>query len=364
MNSTEGVNNSPLIDVIDSSFNEQDFVTAVYLERGGMLNAEVRKVVGGLETSAELLNRIGVMISKANIAQNGSPDYTQTTWVNIDNSIVLDNGYSLSIEASQADKRFVLRDVEDNQLIFQDRALIPVPKGESADAMKSAIPVDQDLTLVLDDGTNITLKAVTPEAPVGMPGFSEELADIAAVYITRGNQGIAVTGLDGENSPNISSPNIEGGSSRHSFNGKNINGYVLLEEGGVHQWSYDGRSANSFKNTPEEGTYFSRQPAVQKTHIAESDGIPALTPSEVDVLKNTLKIHYADASNTGHLTPAEWGELASELQGARDNMTGSHQLQAAELKRVLSVLNDNFDVMSNAKKRVDGLIKNINGITR
>lgn len=82
-----------------AELSQQDFISAVYVERGNMLDAEVRRIAGSIEQSNNLLNSIGTLTNKAAIAQYGPPDYKQTTWSVRDNNIVLDNGYSLSIQS-------------------------------------------------------------------------------------------------------------------------------------------------------------------------------------------------------------------------------------------------------------------------
>ncbi len=255
MNSTDGVSGSSSINTFDHSVSQQDFITAVYLERGNMLETEVRQIVGEIETSNELLSRVAGLISKASVARNGYQNYPNVTWAVNDNTIELDNGYSLSFSDSGAGKSFVLRDAEDNQLIYQQQTLIAVPKGEAVDVIKNAIPVMQDLTLVLGDGIKLIIKAAEPDTAFDPNDLSGGLADISEMYITRANQGIAIKGLDGSGPITIGQPNIEniqGSSSTHSYDRANNHGHILIEEGGVHQWSYNGQRVSSITaDTPE-----------------------------------------------------------------------------------------------------------------
>lgn len=366
MSTVNGVEGTSSVNVIDPvQISQQDFISAVYLERGNMLDAEVRRLAGVIEQSNALLSTVGTLISKADIAQYGEPNYDQTTWVSNNNNIVLDNGYSLSIQPSDSGNSFVLTDAEDNQLVYQNQTLIPVPKGTTVDAMKNGIPVMQDLTLVLDDGTEITFKAATPESSFDSTNFSGGLADIAEVYITRGNQGVSVSGLDGTNTPVINQPTVES-STPHSLDINNNDGYVLLESGGLHKWFYDGRSVSTMTETnPNDADdtvsgYFARKLAFHNSRVDEyAEGIPTLTPEEIDVLHNALNISYEDASGSGRLTPEEWSKLKSSLQAAKDNLTSSNQLQTVELQRALTTFNQNYDAMSNAQSRIYSLLKDI-----
>ncbi|OED46068.1 hypothetical protein ACH42_04255 [Endozoicomonas sp. (ex Bugula neritina AB1)] len=366
MDPVHGIEGTSSVNVIDpTQTSQQDFISAVYLERGNMLETEVRRLAGVIEQSNEMLSTVGTLISKADIAQFGEPNFSETSWVTNDNNIVLDNGYSLSIRESESGNSFVLTDIEGNQLVYQNQTLIPVPKGETVDAMKSGIPVMQDLTMVLDDGTEITFQAATPDSPFDSSNFSGGLADIASISITRGNQGVSVSGLDGDNSPVIAHPTVEA-SSPHSLDSNTNDGYVLIESGGLHKWFYDGRSVATLTETnpndPDDtiSGYFARKLAFHTTRLEEhAGGIPTLTPEEIDVLKNKLNITYSDASGTGNLTPEEWNKLRPSLLAAKDNLTSSNQLQTVELQRALTTFNQNFDAMSNAQSRIYSLLKDI-----
>lgn len=80
----------------------------------------------------------------------------------------------------------------------------------NASDAETGIPIMQDLTMVLDDGTEITFKPALASSRYDSKGFSGGLADIASVFITRGNQGVSVTNMNGSNTPVISQPTVEG----------------------------------------------------------------------------------------------------------------------------------------------------------
>ena len=669
MSTVNGVGGSSSINVVDpSALSQQDFVSAVYLERGNMLDTEVRRLVSEIEQSNRLLETVNTLTSKANLAQYGAPNYQQTTWSVNNNNIVLDNGYSLSVQPGDEGNSFVFTDAKGNQLIYQNQTLIPVAKGATTDVLQAGIPVMQDLTMVLDDGTEITFKPAAPDTAFDSQNLSGGLADIASIYITRGNQGISVTNLDGDNTPVISLPTVEGvtpdnssstpstetknvpagqeleayvayggsddydkldtefnnhlkntwlasvqnlseqeknavfqsvnsgltidwtmvdrsGSNTytnsftytplngetfevffervidqstasfstyinseeggsldieaiaskmvlpaysydrtipdgdkttsnysaqnislnqnyfssddytkvttdqanllkaefdaaftglsteqvaglqtklredgltlnwqlvdtdgdndtynesytikmlpgeslsnyvdrvvehsaqefkvhiehhqdegdiniesisnaitipgfsydeysstlssgdpgdityHSLDTGNNDGYVLLESGGVHAWEYDGQVvANMTRTNPNDSNetvsgYFARKLAFNSAATNEfASGIPVLTPAETDILANQFKINFEDASGVGNLTPEEWDALKTRLEAAKDNLTGSNQLQTVQLQRALTTYNQNFDAMSNAQSRIYTLLKDM-----
>ena len=209
MNPTDGVNNLGNVNptVVDSTeLSQQDFISAVYLERGNMLDSEVRRIVGEIETSNELLVSVNNLINKANISQYGTSTYTSPTWNVNGNNVVLDNGYGLSLQQDEeGNTLFILADAEGNQLIYQNQTLIPVPAGTTVDVMQVGIPVMNEMTMVLDDGTEITFGTATPDTPFDSQNFSDGQTDITSITITRGNQGMLITGVDGS-SPVIGAP--------------------------------------------------------------------------------------------------------------------------------------------------------------
>ena len=88
-------------------------------------------------------------------------------------------------------------------------------------------------------------------------------------------------------------------------------------------------------------------------------GVPALTQEEMDILTNVLKITVEDSSGTGNLTPQDWSILKGHLEAAKQNLTGSNQLQTVQLQRALQTHNQNFDAMSNAENRIYSLLRDI-----
>lgn len=363
MSTVNGVGGSSSINVIDPRvLSQQDFVSAVYLERGNMLDAEVRRLVQEVETSNRLLTTVNTLIGKANVSEFGTTTYTQTTWNTNGNNIVLDNGYGLSIQTdAEGQTTFTMLDADGNQLLYRNRTLIPVPSGQTVDALQAGIPVMRDMTMVLDDGTEITFQTGTPDTAFNTQDLSGGLADITTITITRGNQGLTVTGLNTA-TPTINAPSLNG----IALDAASNDGYVLLESGGLHSWEYDGVNVGQLTrpnpNDPDQqiSGYFARKTAFQAQSTNEyAGGAPVLTREERDVLANQLSITYTDVSGTGNLTPEEWTALKARLEAAKENLTGSNQLQTVQLQRALTTYNQNFDAMSNAQSRIYTLLKDL-----
>lgn len=363
MNNVNGVGSNSSVNVIDpSQLSQQDFISAVYLERGNMLDAEVRRIANNINTSNELLGSVNTLIGKANVSAFGTENYTETTWSVNGNNIVLDNGYGLALQSDgNGGTSFTMLDAAGNQLIYQNQTLVPVPSGQTVDAVQAGIPVMNDMTLVLDDGTEITFQTATPDTAFNSTDLSGGLADTTTITITRGNQGMTVTGVD-TGSPVLNAPALNGATLDAASN----DGYVLLESGGLHSWEYDGVNVANLNQThPNDANqqvsgYFARKIAFEDQLANEyAGGSPVITQAERDMLVNTLKISYTDASGVGNLTQEEWASLKVQLEAAKNNLTGSNQLQTVELQRALTVHNQNWDAMSNAENKIYSLLKDM-----
>ena len=363
MSTVNGVGGSSSINVIDpAALSQQDFISAVYLERGNMLDAEVRRLAQDIETSNQLLTTVNTLIGKANVSEFGTTTYDAPTWNVNGNNIVLDNGYGMAIQSDgQGGTTFTMLDAAGNQLIYQNQTLVPVPAGQTVDAIQAGIPVMNDMTLVLDDGTEITFQTGTPGTAFNSQDLSGGLADISTITITRGNQGMTVTGVD-TGSPVINAATLDG----TTLDAASNDGYVLLESGGLHSWEYDGVNVGNMTQTDpndpaqQVSGYFARKVAFEAEFANEfAGGSPILTQEEMNILSNQLKITYTDASGTGNLTPEEWGALKVSLEAAKDNLNGSNQLQTVQLQRALTTHNQNFDAMSNAQSRIYSLLKDM-----
>ncbi|WP_194842482.1 hypothetical protein [Endozoicomonas sp. OPT23] len=327
-----------------------------------MLDSEVRRIVGNIEKSNELLVGVNNMINKANIAQYGSSNYTATTWQTNGNSIVLDNGYGLAIHPdANGNTKFTLVDAEGNKLMYQNQTLVPLAKGEAADVLQVGIPVMNDMTFVLDDGTEITFKTGTPDIPFNAQNISGGLTDITGITITRGTQSLTVTNLNTAN-PAIGTANLNG----VAVDATNNDGYILLESGGLHSWEYDGVNTNNITATDPNnasaqlGGYAARKLAFQSALANEySGGAPVLSAEERNILAQDLKITYTDVSGNGNLTPDEWGKLKSSLLNAKENLTSNNQLQTVQLQRAMATYNQNYDAMSNSQNKIYSLLRDI-----
>nr|MDT0251111.1 hypothetical protein [Endozoicomonas sp.] len=210
MNSINGVTTSNDVTTLNpAEMSQQDFISAVYLERGEMLDSEVRRIIGEIDKSNAMVNTVNTLLGKANLAEYGASSYSATTWTANGGDIVLDNGYGLKVQPDgNGGTSFVLIDAEGNQLLYQSQTLIPVPAGTTVDALQVGIPVMSDMTMILDDGTEITFKTNAPDTAFNAADFSGGLADITSIIITRDNQGITISNLDSD-APVISAPTVE-----------------------------------------------------------------------------------------------------------------------------------------------------------
>ncbi|WP_257265990.1 hypothetical protein [Endozoicomonas sp. ONNA2] len=211
MNNVNGVTTTNDIKTLNpADMSQQDFIAAVYLERGEMLDSEVRRIIGEIDKSNQYIDTINKLIGKANVAEYGSTHYSSTTWQVKGNNVVLDNGYGLNFQPDgNGGNTFTLLDGKGNQLIYQNQTLIPVPVGTTVDALEVGIPVMNDMTYILDDGTEITFKAGTPDKAFNSSDFSGGMADITSIIITRDNQGMKISNVDVAGSLAIGSPTIE-----------------------------------------------------------------------------------------------------------------------------------------------------------
>ena len=165
MNPVNGVATDSKVNTLNpAEMSKQDFISAVYLERGEMLDSEVRRIIGEIDKSNQYVDAINGLLGKANLAEYGDNYYSSATWQVNGNSVVLDNGYGLNVQPDgNGGSMMTLMDAEGNQLIYQNQTLIPVPAGTTVDALESGIPVMNDMSFMLDDGTKITLVTTSPD---------------------------------------------------------------------------------------------------------------------------------------------------------------------------------------------------------
>ena len=134
----------------------------------------------------------------------------------------------------------------------------------------------------------------------------------------------------------------------------------------MHSWEYDGVNVASLSRTdPNDADiqvsgYAARKLAFQNQLTNEyNGGSPVLTQQEITILTNVLKVTYVDASGIGQLTPEEWRQLKTTMEAAKENLTGSNQLQTVQLQRAMSIYNQNFDTMTNSQSRIYNLLRDI-----
>ncbi|MBO9494712.1 hypothetical protein J7438_11495 [Thalassotalea sp. G20_0] len=211
MNNVNGVSTTNDIKTLNpADMSQQDFIAAVYLERGEMLDSEVRRIIGEIDKSNQYIDTINKLIGKANVAEYGSTHYSSTTWQVKGKNVVLDNGYGLNFQPDgKGGNTFTLLDGDGNQLIYQNQTLIPVPAGATVDALEVGIPVMNDMTYILNDGTEITFKAGAPDKAFNSSDFSGGMADITSIIITRDNQGMKISDVNVAGSMTIGAPTIE-----------------------------------------------------------------------------------------------------------------------------------------------------------
>ncbi|PJE80399.1 hypothetical protein CI610_00631 [invertebrate metagenome] len=534
--------------------SQQDFIHGVFLERGNMLDAEVRRIVGEIETSNALIHSVNNLIAKSNIHQHSTMSYSQATWKvsGDEKSIALDHGYGISLQKDgNNNNTFIIEDGKGNQLVYNNQTLVPVPAGKAVDALEVGIPVMNNMTFVLSDGTELTFLPAEPDSAYNASSMSGGLADIQSIVISRGNQAMKIDNLT-EESPNIIGPivdpntspedfteaahsiqanaiisgqnysslpskvdtiksewmnyvdtlsnegkealkaklvsegmtlnwsasealsfsgeyrnsdrsasltenysnnnnykafegeefdafftrilsasssalvttisqnnpaydlgisgqspagkkaatkrgtadwedliylnnrtmnsaslkatlpdfsytkQIPNGDINHAFDTEVNDGHVLIESGGLHQWEYDGVLTKNIQtnnlNNPSQSIsgYFARKQAFHNAVNSEHTSTGTfLTQEERDMLAKVLKVTYSDASGTGNLTGEEWESLQKSLEAARNNLTGSNQLQATQLQRALTSHNQNYDAISNSLSRIYTLLKDI-----
>ena len=210
MNPVNGVVADSKVNTLNpAEMSKQDFISAVYLERGEMLDSEVRRIIGEIDKSNEYVNAINSLIGKANLAEYGDDYYSSTTWQVNGNSVVLDNGYGLNVKPDgNGGSMLTILDAEGNQLIYQNQTLVPVPAGTTVDALEVGIPVMNDMTFMLDDGTKITLLVSAPDDAFDQQNLSGGLANVQSIIVTRDNQGMRIDDLDTA-SPTFLGPTVE-----------------------------------------------------------------------------------------------------------------------------------------------------------
>ena len=210
MNPVNGVVTDSKVNTLNpAEMSKQDFISAVYLERGEMLDSEVRRIIGEIDKSNEYVDAINSLIGKANLAEYGDNYYSSTTWQVNGNSVVLDNGYGLNVQPDgNGGSMLTILDAEGNQLIYQNQTLVPVPAGTTVDALEVGIPVMNDMTFMLDDGTKITLLVSAPDEAFDQQNLSGGLANVQSIVVTRDNQGIRIDDLDTA-SPTFLGPTVE-----------------------------------------------------------------------------------------------------------------------------------------------------------
>ncbi|WP_263322313.1 DUF1521 domain-containing protein [Endozoicomonas sp. Mp262] len=299
---------------LDPAKNLTDYASDAYLQRGRMLDKEVRDLVEQVDLSNKYLDEINKLIAEANTVIFGTSTTSSTTWQadfsGTDKTITLDNGYGIAIKPNG---NIVITDASNNSVTYSAGALFPAQAGSGPG---NGIVIG-NTTLVLDDGTKITFQA----------GDSNVLT---SMVLTRGNQGLSVTGLN--TTPVASGPNLNG----ITLDSDHPDGDILVENSGLHNLVQAGT------NVPFYG-------------IASG----TLTEDQKTFIRDKLKI--TNINLDGTLSDETWNALKSQLIAARDNLTGSNQLQTVQLQSALTRYNQNYDAMSNSQNKIYALLKDILG---
>ncbi|WP_330925378.1 hypothetical protein [Candidatus Sororendozoicomonas aggregata] len=303
---------------LDPNKSMMDYSSDAYLQRGNVLDENVRYLVREIEQSNAYLEEINKLMAEANRVIYNSDNYVATTWqtdfapATNPKTVVLSNGYNLAIDGNN---QFSLKDKDGNTLTYQAGNLQRIPAGETASVGDISVSTSGNTTLVLDDSTKITL------IPNGNNGIS-------SLVITRGNQALTINGIDG--APSTAGPVLNGNAdSNHN------DGDVYLENTGVHElWLGVGNENN----------------------YGTGNGI--LTAEQEAFIRGQLNI---DIDLPEPMTTQAWNTLKSELTLVRDNLTGSNQLQTVLLQSALTTYNQNYDAMSNTQNKIYTLLKDIIG---
>ena len=304
---------TPFDPELDPTDNLTDFASDAYLQRGRLLDAEVRNLVNQIEQSNAYLAEINKLIAEANRIIYQGDNFSATTWAASDFSgasktVSLDNGYGLVFGDSST---FAITDGDGNSLAFSNGMLIPAQAGQNPSA---GIPLSGNAKIVLDDSTKITLQTSSSNV-------------VTDILISRGNQGMSINSVNVN--PSVTGPALNGA----DVDNGTVDGDILVENGGVHVLLNAGDDVVNFDT---------------------STGI--LTDEQKHFINNQLNI---DIDLSVPLTPEIWTSLKSELFLVRDNLTGSNQLQTVQLQSALTRYNQNYDAMSNSQNKIYTLLKDI-----
>lgn len=289
-----------------------DQASAAYLQRGRLLDDKVRNLVEQVGLSNQYLEAINQLIAEADSVLFASSSYSSTTWQAdfsaSPKTITLDNGYGIELSD---DGQVVIRSSGNHSVTYADGALYPAQAGS---APGYGITLDGNASIILENGTKITLQMSADNR-------------LTAMAITRGNQGMTLSALD--STPAASGPDLSG-STRDSLLD---DGDILRENGGLY-------------NLVNAGT--------DTSHYSATSG--SLTDEQKAFIRDKLGI---TMNLDGSLSEAGWNTLKNQLIAARDNLTGSNQLQTVQLQSALTRYNQNYDAMSNSQNKIYTLLKDI-----
>ena len=211
MSTVDGITTKNGVNTINpAEMSKQDFITAVYLERGEMLDTEVRRLVSEIDRSNAYVDTLTKLVSKANQAEFDKAEYSKPTWQVSGKTITLDGGYTLQIQPDKSGgNAFVLNDSRGNQLVYQNQTLIPIKKDTAANALEVGIPVMNDMTFMLANGIEISFKADAPDEAFDNTKFSGGLANISSIIITKDNQGMEIKNFGSVDDVEIVAPTVE-----------------------------------------------------------------------------------------------------------------------------------------------------------
>jgi hypothetical protein len=356
---TNQVNNISAIN--GEEVNLIDLTLAVTLTGLDFSEQQISSHLKKIDESNNIVEHINKISEKSRISQNGPANYTAPSWNINGNTIQLSNGYNVAFNQGQDGIELAINDNANNQIIYKNGVLVPTKNGKTVDALNVGIPIMSDSSLVLGDGTTITFTTAPSDTPLDPNDLSGGIAQVPKITIQRGNQSIEISNANTANA-------IIGAAQLNANLGANFNyGHVLLENGGLHSWEYNGQLIKDMTAPPADGqgdqinNLFARKVHFQNNvdnyetiYAAE----PYLTADDKKLLTD-LKIEYSDTSGIGKLTAQEWSDLDNTIQDKKDSITSTSQFEYLALQRATADMTTKAEFASNVSKNLFDLLKKI-----
>jgi hypothetical protein len=353
------VNNISAID--GEKINLPELALFTTLKSVEFSNDQVTSHLAKIDESTKIVQHINKISEKATIAQNGPANYTNPSWGVNGNTIELNNGYSVSFNQGAEGMELAINDNERNQILYKNGVLIPTKSDTTVDSFNVGIPIMSDTSLVLGDGTTVTFTTAPSDTPFNPTDLSGGIAQVPKITIQRGNQSIEISNANTNNA--TIAPAQLNANLGNDFN----YGHVLLENGGLHSWEYNGQLVKDITASHTNGqggeinNLFARKVHFQNNvnnpntvYAAE----PYLTADDKKLLAD-LKINYSDTSGVGKLTAKEWTDLNKSIQSEKDSITSTSQFQYLSVNRATSNLTTSLEFASNFIKKIHDLLTKV-----